>query len=78
MGVLLVGSLLSAAYLGPIVYKAYFEKGPEIDEEIHEVRWVVVPLVITAVASLVMGLYPVPVRKLASIICDNLSLIGGP
>jgi multicomponent Na+:H+ antiporter subunit D len=78
MGVLLVGSLLSAAYLGPIVYKAYFEKGPEIDEEIREVRWVVVPLVITAVASLVMGLYPVPVRELAGIICDNLSLIGGP
>jgi len=78
MGVLLFGSLLSAAYLGPIVYKAYFEKGPEIDGEIREVGWVVVPLVITAAASLVMGIYPVPVQELASIICDKLSLMGGP
>jgi len=78
MGVLLVGSLLSAAYLGPIVYKAYFEKGPEIDGEIREVGWVVVPLVITATASLVMGIYPVPVQELAGIICDKLSLMGGP
>ena len=29
LGVLLVSSLLSAAYLGPVVYKAYFEDAPD-------------------------------------------------
>ncbi|MFP6614479.1 MAG: proton-conducting transporter membrane subunit, partial [Pirellulales bacterium] len=78
MGVLLVGSLLSAAYLGPVIYKAYFEKGPEIDEEVREVPWMVAPLVITAAASLILGLCPVPVQGLARIICNSLSLDGGP
>ncbi len=78
MGVLLVGSLLSAAYLGPVVYSAYFEKGPDIDEEVREVPWMVAPLVITAAASLILGLYPIPVHGLARIICNSLSLDGGP
>ena len=30
LGVLLVSSLLNAAYLGPIVYKAYFEEAPDV------------------------------------------------
>ena len=77
MGVLLAGSLLSAAYLGPIIYKAYFEKGPEINDKIREVPWMVVPLVITATASLILGLYPAPVWELARIIRDSLSLNGG-
>ena len=33
LGVLLTSSLMNAAYLGPIVYKAYFEK--PIDPEYH-------------------------------------------
>jgi len=65
LGVLLSGSLLSAAYLGPIVYKAYFEKGPQANEEVREVPWMVVPLVISASASLLLGLYPMPVLELA-------------
>jgi len=77
MGVLLAGSLLSAAYLGPIIYKAYFEKGPEINDKIREVPWMVVPLVITATASLILGLYPAPVQELARIIRDSLALNGG-
>ncbi|MEE2777312.1 MAG: monovalent cation/H+ antiporter subunit D family protein [Acidobacteriota bacterium] len=65
LGVLLVSSLLSAAYLGPIVYKAYFEEAPASSEEIREVPWMVAPLTITAAASVVLGLYPVPVLELA-------------
>jgi multicomponent Na+:H+ antiporter subunit D len=78
MGVLLAGSLLSAAYLGPIIYKAYFEKGQETNDKIREVPWMVVPLVITAAASLILGLFPGPVRELARIIRDSLPLNGGP
>ena len=67
LGVLLVSSLLNAIYLGPIVYKAYFEKGPETneDEQIREVPWMVVPLVISAAASLLLGIFPGPVFRLA-------------
>ncbi len=71
LGVLLVSSLLNAAYLGPIVYKAYFEKGPppngnaEHTGEVREVPWMVAPLAITAALSLLLGLFPGPVLELA-------------
>jgi multicomponent Na+:H+ antiporter subunit D len=70
--VLLASSLLNAAYLGPIVYKAYFEEaqdeGHGHGHEVHEVPWMVVPLVITAVGSLLLGIYPAPVLKLAGMV----------
>ena len=65
LGVLLISSLLNAAYLGPVVYKAYFEKSPEGHEEVREVPWMVAPLAISAAASLLLGLYPTPVLELA-------------
>jgi len=66
LGVLLVGSLLSAAYLGPVVYKAYFEEAHDSEHhQIREVPWMVIPLVLTAVASLLLGMYPDPVLRLA-------------
>jgi multicomponent Na+:H+ antiporter subunit D len=68
LGVLLAGSLLSASYLGPIVYKAYFERAPSFAEagaEVREVPWMVVPLTISAAASLLLGLFPGPVLELA-------------
>ena len=77
LAVLLTSSLLSAAYLGPIIYKAYFEEAEETDEPVREVSWVVVPLVISAAASLLLGIYPAPVLDLASTIRDSLFAIGG-
>ncbi len=65
LGVLLVGSLLSAAYLGPVVYKAYFEEESPTSEDVREVPWMVAPLAITAAASLLLGLFPKPVLELA-------------
>ena len=65
LGVLLIGSLLSMAYLGPIVYKAYFEEESSSEEGIREVPWMVVPLAISAAASLLLGLFPGPVLELA-------------
>jgi multicomponent Na+:H+ antiporter subunit D len=75
LAVLLVSSFLTAGYLGPVLYKAYFEPpsgdGPGGDghhdthHEIREVPWMVVPLVLTAVASLLLGLFPAPVLNLA-------------
>jgi len=68
LGVLLSSSLLTAAYLGPIVFKAYFEPEPPGNndrDEIHEVPWMVAPLAITAALSLLLGLFPGPVLELA-------------
>ena len=65
LAVLLVGSLLSAAYLGPIVYKAYFGKESPTNEEVREVPWMVAPLAISAAASLILGIFPGPVLELA-------------
>lgn len=65
LAVLLISSLLNAAYLGPIIYKAYFEKASEPLEEVHEIPWMVVPLTISAALSLLLGIYPAPVLELA-------------
>jgi multicomponent Na+:H+ antiporter subunit D len=66
LGVLLASSLLNAAYLAPIVYKAYFEEASSSGEhEIVEVPWMVIPLAFTAVASLLLGVFPNPVLTLA-------------
>ena len=66
LGVLLTSSFLSAAYLGPIVYKAYFENAPETNDEVREVPWMVAPLVISAAASFLLGFVTTPVLNLAS------------
>jgi len=65
LGVILTSSLLSAAYLGPIVYKAYFEEDLSTGDELREVPWIVAPLVISAAASLLLGIFPGPVLELA-------------
>jgi multicomponent Na+:H+ antiporter subunit D len=67
LGVLLASSLLGAAYLGQILYKAYFELEPESSrhENVREVPWIVAPLAISAAASLLLGLNPSFVLGLA-------------
>jgi multicomponent Na+:H+ antiporter subunit D len=66
LAVLLISSLLTAAYLIPIVYRAYFEESPDAAEpRVVEVPWMVVPLVLTALISVLLGLYPNPVLTLA-------------
>ena len=66
LGVLLASSLLGAAYLGQILYKAYFELEQEpVHAEVREIPWIVVPLAISAAASLLLGIFPGPVLGLA-------------
>ncbi len=59
--VLLVSTLLNAAYFAPVVYQGFFGKRSESDEH-HQYREaspaMVIPLSITAVISVVIGLYP--------------------
>src|SRR6266852_2631880 len=69
LGVMLTSSLLNAAYLGPVVYKAYFEEAPDSGHsQVREVPWMVIPLLVTALASLLLGVYPDPVLKLAGMV----------
>ncbi|MEJ5349854.1 MAG: monovalent cation/H+ antiporter subunit D family protein [Desulfosoma sp.] len=72
--VLVMSTLLNAAYFLPITYKAFFEKengahgaeghghghghGDGHHEEVRELKFVVVPLVLTAIISLLIGLFP--------------------
>lgn len=61
--VLLLSTLLNAAYFLPILYKAYFESPAESHPgEAHAIEEssyaIVVPLLITAMMSVVLGLYP--------------------
>lgn len=67
LSVLLVSSLLGMAYLGQILYKAYFESEEEslAHEKVREIPWIVAPLAISAAGSLFLGLFPGPVLALA-------------
>lgn len=68
--VLLVSSLLNAAYFLPIVYKAFFctEQESMFDNRIQEApMWCVAPLVITAVGSVILFFYPTLFLNLATL-----------
>ena len=93
LGVLLTSSLMNAAYLGPIVYKAYFESPEEPEyhggdpalahahdaghaddhghghgDEIREVPWMIVPIMVTATLSVLAGLFPDTILRLAGMV----------
>lgn len=55
---LLLSGVLNAAYFFPIVYVAFFEKSDEYTRFGEASPWMVVPLSLTAVASVVLGLFP--------------------
>ncbi len=62
--VLLVSSVLNAAYFLPVSYTAFFEKEKDdrhlevAASDIREIPLVTIPLVATALLSLAMGIYP--------------------
>ncbi len=58
--VLLVSTVLNAAYFMPIIFRAYFKEPAEgVDlSGVREHPWVALPLSLTAVISLVIGVYP--------------------
>ncbi|MDI6655143.1 MAG: monovalent cation/H+ antiporter subunit D family protein [Candidatus Hydrothermarchaeota archaeon] len=76
--VLFTSSLLNAAYFLPVVYKAFFEEPKEEFDggEIKEApAFVVVPLVLTAIGSFILFIYPQPFLHLAEMVVQ--SMIGG-
>ncbi len=59
--VLLVSTLLNAAYFAPVVYSAFFGRQSDSDVK-HQYKEahpsMVIPLTVTAAISVVIGLYP--------------------
>lgn len=57
--ILLLASLLCAGYLLPVAFRAFFKKAPDGNVSYGEASpWLVVPLCITALISLLLGLFP--------------------
>ena len=73
--VLLVSSLLNAAYFLPIVYRAFFCTKEEsmFEEGMKEAPiWCVAPLVLTAAVSIFLFFYPQPFFRLAQMMVQSL------
>jgi multicomponent Na+:H+ antiporter subunit D len=69
LGVLLVSSLLNAAYFFPIVYRAFFCTDAEamFERRVQEApRWCLIPPVLTAILSVILFFYPQPFLRLAT------------
>jgi len=59
LAVILVSTLLNAAYFGPIVYAAFFRRAPEGEPAHGEAPWpIVVALTVTALGSITIFLAP--------------------
>jgi multicomponent Na+:H+ antiporter subunit D len=74
--VLLVSSLLNAAYFLPIVYRAFFctpEESMFVGGRKEAPVWCVAPLVLTAAVSVFMFFYPQPFIRLARMMVQGLT-----
>lgn len=58
MIVLLVSSILNAAYFLPVAYVAFFGTEAPESPAIREIPMVTIPLVVTAILSVLMGIFP--------------------
>jgi multicomponent Na+:H+ antiporter subunit D len=56
--VLVLSGLLNAAYFFPIIHAAFFRKGEGLEGKGEAPLTMVIPLVITAILSLLLGIYP--------------------
>ena len=76
--VLLASSFLNAAYFIPILYRAFFkeenlefaDKNPEINNphDIKENPFLVIPLTLTAIVSIILGIYPDFIVRIAKMV----------
>ena len=78
LAVLLISSLLNAAYFLPIVYRAFFctEAESMFENRLQEApRWCLTPPVITAVISIILFFYPQPFLNLSHLAVSRI--LGG-
>ena len=75
--VLILSSFLNAAYFIPIVYRAFFcsPEESQFDDKIREAPpFCVIPLVITAIISILLLFYPQPFFRLAYLIIESMGV----
>ncbi len=70
--VLVLSGLLNAAYLLPIVQGAFFRRGSGLEGRGEASPWMVAPLVLTAVLSLLLGIFPGIFTRLAEHIAAGM------
>ena len=78
VAVLLVSGMLNAGYLFPIVVRAFFNSSPDFSKYDEASLLMVVPLVLTAILSVLLGLFPDQffyLYHLASTVADGV--LGG-
>ena len=68
--VLLVSSFLNATYFVPILYRAFFKNDDSNSEpkKLIENPFLVIPLTLTAIVSVLLGLYPDFIVRLAEMV----------
>lgn len=71
--VLLISTILNAGYYLPIIYAAYFKELPEGEnaERQEAPMYMVVPLMITAIGTVILFLYPSALLELARIVLST-------
>ncbi len=71
--VLLVSSILNAGYFFPVIYTAFFKESPEKDKDIKEpTSFMVIPLTLTAIISIILGMYPSIFLDLARMVMNGV------
>ena len=78
--ILVISGLLNAAYFFPIVHRAFFREPRNLEGKKEASAFIVVPLVITAILSLLFGLYPdlwLRFYQLATKIAANITGVVG-
>jgi multicomponent Na+:H+ antiporter subunit D len=79
LGILVLSGLLNAAYFFPIVHIAFFKKGENLEGKGEAPMIMVVPIVITAILSLLLGIYPDLFFKFFQLAGSiTSSILGGP
>ncbi len=58
LAVLVLSGILNAAYFFPIIHRAFFRQGSNLEGYKEASPFMVVPLILTASLSLVLGIYP--------------------
>jgi multicomponent Na+:H+ antiporter subunit D len=77
MGVLLASTLLNAAYFLPIVWRAFFRRGPDDDAGVREAPWpCVVALSVTAACTVALFFAPDVFLSLAERVTEGALSVG--
>jgi len=77
LAVFVFSGLLNAAYLFPIVHRAFFKPGEGLEGKTEASPWMVAPLVVTALFSLLFGIYPDLFFRLVQLAAAIGGQIGG-